>query len=767
MIQKVVRISGIGRFEGCKAQGQVDLKRVTTIYADNGRGKSTFASILRCLHTRGTAELLGRRTLGGGQDPPVVDLRTPNGNVRLQDGEWSGPHVSLAVFDSKFVDSNVYYGSHVHHDIKKNMYELVVGEQSVTLVRAVGELDEQMKDATAATRSKGIEIGKYSGQAFKVDEFVDLSVPADLKQQSDAQLGKVAALRTATETANREGPKVVQLPDLPFDSIVALVSEDLGTVGDAATAITRAHIQACMDAHGEAWVAQGLSYIRDDCCPFCGRGLAGTGLVDGYRAYFSAAYAALRGKVDSMLDRIHSLLSPEALSAIQTAAHTNARLVDSWRQYVNVDLPELDLEALREAWQAVRDGIVAVLQRKHDAPLDPIDVSTDLALWAARYETAANAVLSHNEAVERARAVIDSAKAALTASSLPHEEAELRRLLAMESRGKPEVDALCREYRALMGAHDELVAKKDQAKAELEKHAGDVLARYEKRLNEYMDKFGAEFRIVDVKHTYAGGKPNVTYHIEINDTAVPLGDPDKTPESEPSFRNTLSSGDRSTLALAFFLARLREQADLDSTVVVFDDPITSLDVQRRAATIGEVVGIATRAAQVIVLSHDDDFLRGVWDGWADRMSTCKADRAALAFARSGRGTTIKLWDIEKETEDNYFKNYELLRKYADGTSDISSDFARPLVRPVMEHYLRVRFPVEFRRDEGLDTYLGLVRAAIESKVGRLVDLDPIYGDLDAINAYLGPKGHASKPGAQYTSDEETRSFVRRALKLIR
>jgi wobble nucleotide-excising tRNase len=56
-----------------------------------------------------------------------------------------------------------------------------------------------------------------------------------------------------------------------------------------------------------------------------------------------------------------------------------------------------------------------------------------------------------------------------------------------------------------------------------------------------------------MKVEYSGRVPNSTFCVVINETEVETGTID-TPLDEPSFRNTLSSGDRSTLALAFFLA---------------------------------------------------------------------------------------------------------------------------------------------------------------------------------------------------------------------
>jgi Uncharacterized protein conserved in bacteria len=58
------------------------------------------------------------------------------------------------------------------------------------------------------------------------------------------------------------------------------------------------------------------------------------------------------------------------------------------------------------------------------------------------------------------------------------------------------------------------------------------------------------------------------------------------------------------LALAFFLAQLDAEGDLESKTVVFDDPTTALDKHRRARAERCMIELVERGYQVIVLSHD-------------------------------------------------------------------------------------------------------------------------------------------------------------------
>jgi len=51
MIRKVERLISIGKYRNYNSAGQVDFKKLTVIYGDNGGGKTTLTSILRSLST--------------------------------------------------------------------------------------------------------------------------------------------------------------------------------------------------------------------------------------------------------------------------------------------------------------------------------------------------------------------------------------------------------------------------------------------------------------------------------------------------------------------------------------------------------------------------------------------------------------------------------------------------------------------------------------------------------------------------------------------
>ena len=75
-----------------------------------------------------------------------------------------------------------------------------------------------------------------------------------------------------------------------------------------------------------------------------------------------------------------------------------------------------------------------------------------------------------------------------------------------------------------------------------------------------------------------------TYNVLINNQSVPVLAANPAPGT-PSFKSTLSAGDRNTLALAIFFASLKQDANLTDKIIVIDDPISSLDDHRAAVAL--------------------------------------------------------------------------------------------------------------------------------------------------------------------------------------
>ena len=237
----------------------------------------------------------------------------------------------------------------------------------------------------------------------------------------------------------------------------------------------------------------------------------------------------------------------------------------------------------------------------------------------------------------------------------------------------------------------------------------------------------------------------------------------KAPEAQgptPCFNNTLSSGDKTTLAFAFFLAKLDEDPDLKDKLVIFDDPISSLDSHRRTCTQQQIARVSNQVKQVILLSHDPYFLRLIWEG------SEKSNTKTLCIIRSGQESTISEWDIEHATRGEYFQNYFALAEYLENGPNGDLRVVARCIRPLLEGNLRLRFPGQFGRGEWLGDMLRKIREA--NGQDPLNSLKPFLQELSDINDYSRHFHHDQNPDADTYPivDTELKAYVERTLEVI-
>ena len=78
-----------------------------------------------------------RKTIDSG-DPPEVDFLLPTGaHVEFKANTWTGSAPAMAVFDSEFVEQNVYSGFEIRPDQRQSLLEFALGNQTVQLKQQV------------------------------------------------------------------------------------------------------------------------------------------------------------------------------------------------------------------------------------------------------------------------------------------------------------------------------------------------------------------------------------------------------------------------------------------------------------------------------------------------------------------------------------------------------------------------------------------------------------------------------------------------------
>ena len=512
-----------------------------------------------------------------------------------------------------------------------------------------------------------------------------------------------------------------------------------------------------MQARGETWISEGLQYIADDACPFCSQRLDPVGLIQDYRSFFSREYHALRDEVTALKREVDTAIGERAAATFEQMLLQNGNAAESWQQYCDVTPPALaEAGRIGDIMGALRESAQALLDVKAGTPLDAVPPDERFTQALNAFEALRTSFGAYNAEVATANAVIGARKRQAQAANMRDVEAALARLKAQKARHTPEVQALCDMDTRLHAEKGALEADKAAARQQLDTHTQQVITQYGQRINWYLERINASFRITTPTHTYRGGPPSTSYQIIINQNTVDLGD-SQTPADRPSFRNTLSGGDRTTLALAFFFAQLEQDANRANKVVVFDDPFGSMDGFRRNHTVNQIYRCGQGCAQIVVLSHDPAFLHLLWQ----RIDA--ADRKTLALARIGEeNTTVAEWDIEKAVQARFRSDLDTLQRFfADGEGDRRDVIQK--IRPVLEAYCRNIYPTQFGEQEMMGGIITTLRNG-----GAAHPFSAIVDDLEELNIYCRRYHHGENPNAatEPVDDAELQGYVKRTLKLV-
>jgi wobble nucleotide-excising tRNase len=617
MIKAVRSISNVGRFAAFSGGDNLPFYKLTVVFAENGRGKTTLVDILRSLQSGHGHCITGRHTLGA-TGPSAVSILLDSGPATFQNGRWDRTLPDLEVFDETFIHANVYAGDFVELDHRRNLYRMILGDEGVQLARRVDDLAGD-RETARQYREAEQRVKEFLPEDISLEDFLALPQPDNnLAASISALEGQLQALDQDRDVRETEYIRVIQLPSLP-ERFFDILATELAEVSASAECAMRAHIQQCgMDDRGEAWLRQGLKYESGGRCPFCAQDLTGNDLIESYRRFFNASYIDLTTEIENMAKELDKRFSSEEQLQLQQDIFTNQRLCSFWSQFVTLNLPDLPAsDEIQKAWRELHKAARALLLQKQVSPLRKVCPAPNFGSAHKRWAELTEQVGNYRAAVDRAnvRDIAHRKQSVENSHDLQEIDLdqELRRLQATRIRYSPEADNACCDYIEARERKNSLEEQRRDARERLDAYTQNTLSRYQAPLSEALKNFGTGFKIrMGERPQFSAGRPSVFYEIVINKARVPLGN-EKTDPETPSFRNTLSSGDRSALAFAFFLARLQQDQRLAEKVIVLDDPITNQDDVRSAQTQRLIRDLVERAKQVIVLSHAPRFLRGIWD----------------------------------------------------------------------------------------------------------------------------------------------------------
>ncbi|MEH2551633.1 wobble nucleotide-excising tRNase [Bradyrhizobium sp. AZCC 2262] len=756
VVERIQLLRNVGKFDSVNAGGQLPFSKLTLVFAENGRGKTTIAAILRSLSDGNAQHILERKRLTATSAPHVVVNVAGVNPCIFQNGAWSATLPDVVIFDDAFVAQNVCSGIDIEAGHRQNLHELILGAQGVTLNAAVQAHAAKVEDHNKELRARENAIPAAARGSLTVDAFCALKVVPNIAEAITAAARSLSAAQASDKVHREQDFAAIALPAFDTTALNQLLKRDLPGLEAKAAELVKKHFAAIGEG-GERWVGDGMHRIPaasdHAACPFCAQDLGGSPLIKHYQAYFSESYTALIQSIERVIREARMAHDGDVPAAFERDVRVWEQRKQFWKDFTVVPDFSVDTAAVARAWKVAREAVYGDLQKKKSAPLEPYELSADTLKVIADYDTLRATVAATSSTLTALNEQIKIVKEKAATANVATLTGDLEKLKAAEARHSPTVAPLCADYLAEKAAKKATEGLRDKAREALETYRATVFPAYEAAINDYLRKFGAGFRLGAVESVNNRGGSSCTYNVIIDNVAVPLtGDP-----GAPAFKNTLSAGDRNTLALAFFFASIDRDPQLAQKIVVIDDPMTSLDENRSLTTIQEMYRLIGKVAQVVVLSHSRPFLCAMWEK-SDRIG-----RAAIKVIRDRDGSNLVVWDVKQDSITEHDKRHAKVVDYIGSNNAADEREVAESLRPILESFMRVAYPEDFPPDSLLGPFLNKCMQRIGQQNQILTQADA--NELQDLLEYTNKFHHDSNPAWQteIINDQELHRFCERTL----
>ncbi len=762
MITKITSITAVGPFVNHRAQGRhADLAKLSLLFGENGAGKTTLSALLRSMSDNDPTPIMDRRTLGDPPGVPSVQLQCGADTLRFRDGQWDGPRPTTMIFDEEFIETRIHtdVGPTIHQ--RRGLFTIVLGQEGVRLKAAQDALDRALEESLAPFQRAAEDI-RVLTRGADPRAFANLERDDEVAGKLlDAQR-QIEAARRAQEIAARPGLAAPAIGNVPTQAVETLVGRTLDGIARDAEEQVRHHAQARLGEGGQAWIAAGVGFGVDPDCPLCGLPTEGNALIAAYNAVFSAAFGRLRAEAEALPAVVEQSLGERRIAEIAAVIDNNRRSADFWATFTDLTVAHPTPDEWATGMRALRDVLVDAVQRKRGALLDRVLPPDALAGAVQAVQRATERLDAYAAQVAAASALIEGVRANAAAANMHALQTRLAQLQLVQLRYSAEGEVAVAAFRAAETRRNELRGLRDVARAALDEYCRTEMRAVEARVNHYLEGFGARFTIGQFAGQYRGGDPNCQYVLIVRGQQVAVGGPGE-PQEGPRFKTVLSCGDRRALALAFFFAILDRQprADLEASVVVLDDPMCSLDATRRHATKREIVRLAQRTEQVIVLSHDPVFLYNVESDASDAQLS---PRTLCVRERDGTAL-IESWNPSESVENRYFAELRILAGFLDG-QNVHLPSIKRMLRTSAETWLRYQCPNSFTAADSLGRMIeNIAGAAAGTPLATVQGQRAMLAD---INAFVVEDHHGGVEGPPPPPPNrgEIETYVRLTLRIV-
>ena len=626
--------------EFCKDNANIEksFNPYNVLFGENGSGKSSICDILK--------DLSKSKPFSDSCDKPnSIQIKIDNDLHNYTANTWDTylTQNSILFFDQQFIDENVHTNgerSNERNRHSQNSGKLLIELDAEANTKKQAEIDtaKSVKDFEDANTTK-------LSQTFLPK---DLEIYVKLKDKSEEELIalkdssnndqknlsddidqlKLRKNQTANVTSFTPPGEITLSKELP--SISEFQEIFSRKIEDTSAKITSENLTKHISLHKD-FIEKGLqiieSSVEKDTCPFCIQSLKSQEeVIKSYSEFFNQTYKEQKAKyiqdIEAIKVNLIDLKNEASLLPSKITQSYNI-LSEFWTNY-NVEkysdensqkedkeptvsfseryAIEEKLNTLLNYPKAIEDLLVALDNLKnidannYDFNTDYNSISSHLTEIKKALGTATESLKKYSDRIISFKAKYSDVTAINQEISL--KEPELIKLSDIKNYFDKNSHTLIKEWHQLKADKDVLVTAYNAAKADLKAYiVTQAPTLILSKMMLFLNRFNLSFTLEPNRIT--GSTAEVPFSFKIIDLNG----------KERNIKTGLSEGERQLISLAFFFAINENTADKGNKVLVFDDPITSLDASNLKILSDAIFEQVSVYSQVFVFTHHPLFYK--------------------------------------------------------------------------------------------------------------------------------------------------------------
>ena len=329
MLSKINLIRGIGVFDHTVGSS-IKLSKVNVFYGENRLGKSTLGDILYSLASNDSKLILSRKAIPNDLNkPPKVVLQFETTNGRTSNGvqvvtyereAWqrATPACSkIYVFDHSFIHRTVMTGQKLERQNSQNITSFILGEANVILYRELAELNKQLRNERSKLSNLQSQLQtqdianpqKYATSPLPNRSMEELQTDVNALRKKKQQIATMIQNRSAIKARRVlriAGKQENFTPNA--NTINSTLASSMQDIHRQTFSILNIHVEKHVRYAStfKGWAEQGLDFLKNEFCPFCGQGLSedAKSLISAYQKVFDRQFREFGQNTRQTLDRL-------------------------------------------------------------------------------------------------------------------------------------------------------------------------------------------------------------------------------------------------------------------------------------------------------------------------------------------------------------------------------------------------------------------------------------------------------------------------------